>query len=210
MAAISEVSICNDALDALGAKPIASLGENSKNARLCNRKYPLTRDYVLTDHIWGFAQTRAELATVSGEPVWTEDLMTVIYQKPTDCLKINFVNIESAIYKIEGDKILSNEEGLKIKYTKRETDPMKFFPKFIECLVARLAAEMAYPVTAKRTVMDSLFTIYYKKKLPQAISSESQQGTPTGAAQNDILISRIVGSGPLSGRTGWETWYPCF
>ncbi len=208
MAAISEVSICNDALDSLGAKVIASLTENSKNARLCNRKYPLTRDYVLTDHIWGFAQERAILATVSGEPVWTEDRMTVIYQKPTDCLKINFVNIESAIVKIEGDKILSNEEGLKIKYTKRETDPMKFFPKFIEALVARLSAEMAYPITAKRTVMDSLFTIYYNKKLPQAISSESQQGTPTAPAQDSILLSRRVGSSALIGRAGFETWFP--
>ena len=120
------------------------------------------------------------------------------------------MNIESAIVKIEGDKILSNVEGLKIKYTKRETDPTKFFPKFIEALVARLAAEMAYPITAKRTVMDSLFTIYYTKKLPQAISAESQQGTPTAPAQDSILISRLVGSGPLSGQTGWETWYPCF
>ncbi len=208
MAAISEVSICNEALDSLGAKTIVSLTENSKNARICNRKYAITRDYVLTDHVWNFAQKRFVLATLPGEPVWTEDLMTVQYQKPTDCLRINYVNIPSAIVKIEGDKILSNEEGLKIKYTERLTDPTKFFPKFIEAFAARLAAEMAFAITSKMSVAKALFSIYYDKKLPQAMSTDSQQGTPVGAAQDDILASRISGAS-IIGRSGDETWFPC-
>lgn len=208
MTAISEVSICNQALIALGGATIASLTENSKNARLCNAIYNQTRDNVLTDHVWNFAQKRAVLATLADPPVWDEDWMTVRYQKPTDCLKINFVSIESAIVKIESDKILSNETGLKIKYTERVTDPMKFFPKFVEALVARLSAELAYAVTSSKTLAESLFTIYYEKKLPQAISLDSQQGSAQAIAQDDILISRISGGGPLSGRAGFETWFP--
>jgi len=209
MTAISEVSICNQALIALGAETIASLTENSKNARLCNALYASTRDYVLTDHIWNFAQKRAVLATLAEEPVWEEDFMTVVYQKPVDCLKINFTNIPSAIVRIEGDKILSNTSGLKIKYTQRITDPMKFFPKFTEALVARLAAEMAIAITNSKTLAETLFTIYYEKKLPQAMSTDSQQGSPQSIMQDDILLSRISGSGQLSGQTGMETWYPC-
>lgn len=193
----------------MGATPIASLTENSKNARLCNAIYNQKRDDVLTDHIWNFAQKRAVLATLADPPVWDEDWMTVRYQKPTDCLKINFVNIESAIFKIEEDKILSNVTGLKIKYTQRMTDPMKFFSKFVEALSSRLSAELAYAVTTSRTLAESLFAIYYEKKLPQAISADSQQGTPQGIAQDDILMSRITGSSSISGRTGWETWFPC-
>ena len=209
MTAISEVSICNEALDSLGANTIASLTENSNNARICNRKYDITRDYVLTDHIWNFAQKRFVLATLSETPVWDEDLMTVMYQKPTDCLKINFVSIESAIVKIEGDKILSNESGLKIKYTQRITNPVKFFPKFIEAFAARLAAEMAYAITSSKTLGESLFKIYYGRKLPQAISADSQQGTPTSPAQDNVLLARISGGGQLVGRAGFDTWYPC-
>lgn len=209
MTAISEVAICNQALIKLGANTIASRTENSKNARLCNQIYDQVRDNVLTDHIWNFAQKRFVLAQLAEDPVWTEDLMTVVYQKPTDCLKINFVNIESAIFKIEKDKILSNELGLKIKYTERLTDPMKFFPKFIECLSARLAAELAFAVTNSRSLARDLFALYYDKKLPQAISSDSQQGTPTAAAQDSILISRISGGATLAGRAGYDTWYPC-
>ena len=131
MTAISEVSICNQALIALGAKTISALSESSKNARICNALYAQKRDNVLTDHVWNFAQKRAVLATLETDPTWTDDDMTVMYQKPTDCLKINYVNIESAVVKIEEDKILSDTTGLKIKYTQRITDPMKYFPKFI-------------------------------------------------------------------------------
>jgi hypothetical protein len=209
MTAISEVSICNMALADLGAMRIASLGENSENAELCNLKYDRTREDVLTDHIWNFAQKRAVLATLSADPVWTDDDMTIVYQKPTDCLKINYVNIRSAIFKIEEDKILSNTTGLKIKYTQNITDPNKFFSKFISALVTRLAAELAYPITTKRTLAESLFRLYYDTQLPLAKSMDSQQGTPQGAIQDEWLLSRIHGSTSLSGRTGDETWYPC-
>jgi len=210
MTAISEVSICNQALIALGATTIANLTEDSKNARLCNAIYAQTRDTVLTDHVWNFAQKRAVLATVAEDPVWEEDDMTVVYQKPTDCLRINYVNIPTAIFKIEGDKILSNETGLKIKYTMRVTDPMIFFPKFVEALAARLSAELAYPISGHMSVAETLFEIYYKKKLPQAMATDSQQGTPEGAHQDEWLLARLSGSSPLSGRTGWSTWFPCF
>lgn len=208
MTTVTEVSICNEALIALGEKTIASLTEESKAARLCNIKYERVRDDVLIDHIWGFAQQRAVLEVSDETPEWTEDSMTVMYDRPTDCLKINFVSIESAIVKIEGDKILSDTSGLKIKYTESVTDTTKFFPKFIEALVAKLAAEMAFALTASRTLMTDLFAIYYEKKLPQAMALDSQQGTPQGAKQDDILLSRISGGGAISGRTGDETWWP--
>jgi len=208
MTATSDVAICNLALTSLGAEPISNILEDSPNARRCNRIYEHIRDFVLTDHVWSFAQERAVLAMLAADPVWTDDLMTVKYQKPSDCLKINYVNIKSAIFKIEGEEILSNVEGLKIKYTKRVTDPMKFFPKFVEAFAARLAGEMAYAVTNSRSLGSDLLSLYYEKKLPQAVSSDSQQGTPETVLQDDILVSRISGGSELYGQTGWTTWYP--
>lgn len=209
MAAISKVNICNMALISLGATTITALTENSKNARICNAIYDQVRDGVLTDHIWNFAQKRFVLAQIAGNPAWTEDGMSIIYQKPTDCLKINYVNIPSAIFKIEDDKILSNTTGLKIKYTEREKNPVKYFTKFTEALIAKLAAELAFPITSSRSLAESLFKIYYDIKLPSAKSIDSQQGTPQGAMQDEWLLSRTCGNGSISGRTGDETWYAC-
>ena len=207
---VTELSICNQALVALGANTLEVFGEDTKNGRLCTIMFNQTKNSALTDHIWGFAQKRFALipSTVPADPVWTDDLMTEIYDKPTDCLKANFTNIESAIVKIEGDKILSNEPGLKIKYTEEIIDVTKFFPKFIEALVGKLAAELAYAVTSSRTLAEGLFKLYYDTKLPKAVSLDSQQGTPQGVAQDSILISRMSGGSTLIGRAGFETWYP--
>ena len=208
MTTVSEVSICNWALSKLGAETITSLTQDSENARLCNTLYNIIRDNVLTGHIWNFAQKRAILAQLAEAPTYTDDLMTVKYTKPADCLKINFVNFPSAIVKIEEDGILSDTEGLKIKYTYRVTDPMKFFPKFVEALAARLAAEMAFPITRDKGIATTLFNLYYKEILPEAKSVDSQQGTPMSAKQDEWLDARIYGGGVIAGKSGDETWYP--
>ena len=48
----SVVEICNEAMDLLGAATITSLDENSKEARLCNRRFSTVRDAVLRSHPW--------------------------------------------------------------------------------------------------------------------------------------------------------------
>lgn len=208
MAAISEVAICNQSLTLLGAARITALTEDSKNARECNALYPYVRNGVLTDHLWTFAQKRMALAVVAGDPEFTEDGVTIIYQLPVDLLQLNFVNQRGALVKIEEDKLLSDASGLKIKYTFELTDTTKFKPKFIEAFVAKLAAELAIPITNKSTFAESLFTVYYEKKLPQAISIDSVQGTPQAPQQNEWLNSRRIGSSEIIGQSGWDTWYP--
>ena len=51
----SVVDICNEAMDLLGAATITALTENSKEARLCNRRFETVRDAVLRAHTWNVA-----------------------------------------------------------------------------------------------------------------------------------------------------------
>jgi len=209
MALATAVNICKLAVIQLGADQIVSLTQDSKEARLCNALYEHMRDSVLTDNIWNFAQKRAALAQLAEDPVYTDDGVTIVYQIPSDSLKINFTSIRGILFKIEEDKILSDTSGLKIKYTARITDTGKYFPGFVTALAGRLAAEMAYNLTNSRSLAESLFSVYYTKKLPAAAASESQQGTPLPPLQDELTISRQAGrSGFLVGQTGWQTWYP--
>jgi hypothetical protein len=192
----------------LGAERITALTDASNTARLCNALYAYVRNSVLTDYPWSFAQKRVALATVAGTPVFTDDMVTIIYQLPTDFLQLNYVSQMGALVRIESDKLLSDTASLKIKYTYELTDTSKFKAKFVEALAARLAAELAVPITSKRTLAESLFTIYYDKKLPQAISLDSQQETPKDPVQNEWLDARKIGTSEISGPAGWSTWYP--
>ena len=115
----SVVDICNEAIDLLGASTITALSENSKEARLCNRRYDTVRDQVLRAHPWNAAIARATLAQDAVAP---EFGFTYQYTLPTNpyCLKVLSFwneNVDSEIsaydsqvmFKIEGRKILSND-----------------------------------------------------------------------------------------------------
>ena len=209
MAGLSEVKICNLALNKLGAARISTRDEASAEAQACDDIYDEVRDDVLADHIWNFAQKRAALGLLDETPEFTDDGVTLVYQAPTDMIKLNFVNIESAIVKLEGNKILSDTAGLELKYTFRVTDVQKFFPKFVEALATRLAAELAFTLTASRSLSADLHTIYLEKKLPAAISADSQQGTSVGMFQDEWILSRVQGgASSIGGRSGAATWHP--
>ncbi len=64
----SVVDICNEAMDLLGAATITALTENSKEARLCNRRFSTVRDATLRSHSWNCAIARADLAADSTAP----------------------------------------------------------------------------------------------------------------------------------------------
>jgi hypothetical protein len=193
----------------LGASKIDAITEDSENARKCNAIYEFVRNDVLTDALWSFAQKRVALTESSTDPVWEDDLMTVAYDKPSDLLKINYTNDEAAVVKVEGSQILSNTSSLKIKYTYEVTDTSTYFSKFIMALAARLAAELAFPITGKTTTATKLMEFYNDVALPEAISADSQQGTPDRPFQDEWILARRHGTSQLVGRTGQEIWYPC-
>ena len=56
---MTDVTICNEALTAIGEKVIVALSDSSKAARLCNLKYANKRDYLLRKYVWNFATKRA-------------------------------------------------------------------------------------------------------------------------------------------------------
>jgi len=210
MATKSKTIICNKALNLIRAKRISALTEDSINARLCNNIYDLTLETLLMEHPWSFAQKRADLAVVDEDPAFTDDYMTIVYQKPTDLLRVNFVNNKAAIFKVEGDRILSNTSDLAIKYTYINDIPQTYSPDFVTALAYLLASEMAFSITNSRSLAEDMVKMYEGYKLPKAQSADSQQGTPQQPMQSEWLSSRISGTSGISGQSGWDIWTPVF
>ena len=146
----SVVDICNEAMDLLGAATITALTENSKEARLCNRRFDTVRDAVLRAHSWNVAITRASLAADSAAPAFG---FSTQFTLPTDpyCLRvISFWNANvnndiaaydsNVMYKIEGRKILSNESTCSIIYIGRVTDTELYDSLLSSTIAHRLAS----------------------------------------------------------------------
>jgi len=144
------VSICNLALQRVGAKSISSLSEDSTAGRACNRVYEQARDSELRSHPWTFARERVQVAADSTNPVFGAAKR---YALPADCLRIlptngtNGTNTQDD-FEIYGRFIhTDNTSPINLVYIKQITDEETFDSLFVELLIARIAMDIAEAVT---------------------------------------------------------------
>ena len=156
---ISEVDICNKALNYLQAGAISSLEDNTASAIACRAVFDTMRDSVLADYPWGFA-TFIEVPTLIASEIligWS-----YLYATPIKCLSIRKVFIDDASTNpdpIEYRECLSpttevkaiavNYEDPYVEYTRQITDPAIWSVKFADVLSLRLAAEIGARITGK-------------------------------------------------------------
>jgi len=175
----TDVSICSNALRRLGDAPITSLTDDTERARLCNALYEDARDTVLRSHPWNFAITRASLAQLSSTPAYGFSYM---YALPTDpyCLRVLEMEYPDYIFKIENDAthgrvLVTDESTAKILYVARITNPTLFDAMFTETLTAKMAVDLAYPITGSATVQAQMEKLY-QAKLSEARSVDGMEG----------------------------------
>lgn len=154
----SSTEICNLALSHLGvSKEIQNLDtDKSQEATACRRFYEASRDEVLEDFPWPFAEKRVSLNLVSENPT-TDWLYS--YQYPSDAVRIN--RIPSGIrndtqstripFKIvhgdSGNLIYTDQKDAEFIYTKRVTDVGRYTAKFRMALSFKIAGYIAARVT---------------------------------------------------------------
>jgi hypothetical protein len=162
----------------------------------------------LTNHTAGtFATDLTAVKWIATELLaMDDDDVSVIYYRPTDFLKLNFVSDQDALIKLEGSRILSDTEDLKILYTYKNDDPSTYFPQFVTALETRLAAEICFNLVESANKAQALFTEYEKIRLPRAMSADSQQGTPMEARQDDWENARFGAGNKIKPNS--QTWHP--
>jgi len=159
----SQVQICNISLGKIGDYYISSMIEGTKQQIYCSIFWDNARDTLLQSYQWNFATERVRLARLADVPVWQ---YTYKYQLPNDYLKIwdisvdgDFDSTSSIDYKREGNTILTNEETVYIKYTKKITDTTYFTPLFVRALACDLAILLAEPLfCASEATMNRLLS----------------------------------------------------
>ena len=173
----TEVSICSNALRRLGDDPITSLTDDTERARLCNSFYPDARDAVLRLHTWNFAVTRASLAQLATAPAYG---FAYQYSLPSDCLRVLQMEEPHFIFKVEnvathGRVLLTDEGTANIMYVARITNTTLMDSMFVDTLTAKLATDLAYPVTNSVQLQTQMQKLY-EYKLSEARSVDGQEG----------------------------------
>jgi hypothetical protein len=184
----SWVQIANLALRRLGADRIASLTEDSENARAVNDVHETVRDAVLRLHPWNCALTRASLAADAVAPAWG---YAASYTLPADpyALRIWRLADSTIEYKVEGRKLLT-DAGAPLQVLARITDPELFDASLTVTMAAALAAETAFRLTNSRTAEEAMQR-WFEQTLTRARSADAQEGTPESIEADEFERSRL-------------------
>lgn len=179
----SEVSICNMALGHIKSKStIASLDEESNEAKKCKLFYSQARDETLEEFNWHFAKRNIVLAEIGTAPLgWAYQ-----YAYPADGIAVRRVitayrdddpvPFELAHSDINDTVvILTDREAATIEYTKRVTNTILFSPLFIAALSYKIASYIAMPLTGKQDLRDDAIAAF-NLKISEARASSLNQG----------------------------------
>jgi hypothetical protein len=175
--AISTVSICNRALDLLGADPITSLEDGSKAANLCQRNFEPSADSVLRLYPWNAALRRARLPALSEPPAWGYRYQYQLPQGPEPAFCLRLLEIDNGSdYRIEGRRVLADYAApLDILYIGRVTDTATFDPLLAEAVAAKLAVHLAGNLTESGSRIEAARS-YLRDILAQAKAIDAQEG----------------------------------
>jgi hypothetical protein len=184
MPALSQLSVSNLALSKLPASPIASLDENSLEARECRRFYPqVVADMLEGPHDWSFANKLVLLAAVTNDrdAEWLyayalpNDLGSPIRVLPD----LNGIGLMLPIpipgspyaeawvaqleriamdYEIEGDTLYTNAATATLEYTVNDVAGMRVSQLAVTAMALDLAARICIPIKQDQTREQALMS----------------------------------------------------
>lgn len=182
----SEVSICNQALAAVGGNLIVSLSDNTTEANLCAALWQPTLDAVLSAFPWPCAIARASLAKLTTAPAFG---YTSAFQLPSDCLRVLSVDNARMDWRREGRRILADADTVSVRYITRAVYSADMDVLLIAALSARLAADLAPAIAQSNSLTSSLWELY-ERKLSEARSVMSLEGSAESFVEGDLVTVR--------------------
>lgn len=180
----SEVEICNLALQWLGQDPIVDLSQNNQTAELCNLNYAPARRAVIQEGRWMFARQRRTFTTRLADdpdrwgpynffPIGDKKTFLTVYRLYDD----PDARRQITDWSVEGTNLLAREDTVYGILIFDIADYTTYPAQFVHVLAARIAAELAVPVTQSRQLQADMWNIY-SSKLDEAILDDRSQGMP--------------------------------
>lgn len=211
----SEVAICNIALSWLGGDLIISLDDPSVEAKLCKANYVPLRDAVLEEREWTFAVKRMELPALASGPLYGFDKAFQIPPEVIRILQVSRAGDDVTSSSFANTGIRSSSRGgtgigreTRIEWLReadivvansaiqvfaraiiRIIDTTKFSAAFDQALAARLAMDIAIPLTNSEKMQKSMAQMY-GEKMALAAASDGLQGRSLNVRSDSLTVVR--------------------
>lgn len=182
--ASSETDIVNVGLILLGQPTILALTDDNDVARSANALWADVRDSVLAEHPWNRCTKILTLSKTPRNPGWatTERSYSYEYLYPSDCLRILEPEDDLAKWEVgvstTGEQVVwSDTDGLTVKYIFRNTNVGQYSGWLALALSKRMAAELAFPLTASLSKAQAMMSAY-QIHLSRAKAQDGQEQSP--------------------------------
>lgn len=199
---LTDVDVSNQALSYLGEQTIASMDEDTNEARQVNLHFDQTLRELMEMHRWSFGRKRVRLTRNPHEPVFG---WLYAHSIPSDCLRIldlfelgendpTNVPVPVRAFEKEPGQILSNVQHLGLVYIKR-VDVTELSPLLIKALSIKLASKIAIPLGESRLAGELSFNA--DNAIKDAWLSDVRQHR---SGENSDFLQRSVENQYRSGR----------
>ena len=180
----SKLGIINGALRELNVERLSAITDNSKEAEVMRDIYDIVRRSMLEEVPWNFATKRAVLPLLPSSPAFGYENE---FQLPADFI---FASKEynNEEFEIEGGKLLSNAEEIKLIYNYDNLDPSTYPPSFVESFILELAVRACMPLTQDKAHKQMLAQLA-EVALVKARTFSSQQDSTDSDISPDSIIS---------------------
>lgn len=204
---LSDVVLCNRALDMLPAANISSLDDPGAPARACRLHYKYTVAALLDKHSWNMATVRQNLAEKEND---RPNEWVYAYQRPNEmAFPIKVVADGSShtlgyyqglrraqqanMMEIVGDTIYSSTEVAQLDFTSFDITESDFTEEFAHIVVLHLAAKLVMPITKQFRREQALMDMA-ANALNAALARNLNENQPTYAdTPTESELVRFVG-----------------
>lgn len=197
----SSVSICSNALIALGANPISSLDTSGTDGldrvRIAANLYPTVKAAILRSHPWNCATKRVQLAPLTEAPAFGYAYQFTL---PGDSLRVLSIGDEGQVgdYAIENNRLLCDENSVDLRYV-ADIEESEFDSQLVDVMEAAMAARMAYPITSSASMVQATET-RLELLMRKARASNGQEDTTETLGEDGFGMARRGGYWSRSGR----------
>ena len=206
MDTLSELGICNLALGWLGANRITSFDDNLVEAQLCKDNYGPILRALLEVSEWTFAQHRFKPPAESTPPDWGYASQ---FKIPATVLRIHYVGLSDRKEEDDpapvwnraspigiGDVIECDASVIYCRGTRMVEDVSKLSGLFGQAMAARIAADLAMPLTNSRGMASDMWTLF-SNKIVEAERMDSKQGRARVLRAPGMLQARLAGGNTI-------------
>ena len=188
----TKTEICNHALSFVGSDTMTDfLHDDTRRGQLCRLFFDQSLEEVLEDSEWTFATRRLHLSLLQDTPPFgLHAASDKYYQLPEDFLGMVETDPSGAVWRVEGDRLVTDEPRIGIVYVAYQGDTSKLSAKFRLAVAANLAMKLAMPITRDRVLMDQMMKMY-GFALQDSRHSDAKNASRTKEELDDLIRVRV-------------------